>query len=169
MRFIQLKVIKSYVGELTALIRRLLVAVHRSLHSFCICNQVTLPLEFNLPSSAIYCAVQTTGTLGSTQYAVLLFYLILTVSSQRLDKPWSQVSSLLPPGLTCGFIFIAQRFRHCQHSSIPIDICELMLSHSRRVIFGTRKRPTNCCDKGSTSTFWHFFSEFRVSLTQYRC
>ena len=46
------------------------------------------------------------------------FFFSHTSSFQRLDKPWSQVSSLLPPGSCLQFFFIAHRFQQSHCSSI---------------------------------------------------
>ena len=42
--------------------------------------------------------------------------------SDLLDKPWSQVSSILPPR-TCLRIFVAHRVQHSHWSSIVIEYC----------------------------------------------
>ena len=43
-----------------------------------------------------------------------------TLSSLLLDKPWSQVSSLIPPG-TCLLFFAAHRVQHSHCSSVFIE------------------------------------------------
>ena len=57
----------------------------------------------------------------------LFFFLAHTCIFQLLDKPWSQVSSLLPPG-SCLHFFIAHRVQQSHCSSIFHLV--LLLTHA---------------------------------------
>ena len=46
--------------------------------------------------------------------------------SDLLDKPWSQVSYRLPPGIR-AFIFISHRVQSSHYSSIFVECCQLTL------------------------------------------
>ena len=73
--------------------------------------------------------------------------------SDLLDKPWSQVSPLLPPGTGARHvpsIFIARRVQHSHCSSIFIECCQLTLSRFPLVIvifFMQEKVPTGKCTR----------------------
>lgn len=78
-------------------------------------------------------------------FLFIAFYFLLTIHSFQLnsqevfalssllDKPWSQASSLLPPG-NAAFISIAQRVQFSRCSSIPI-ITRVVKSQSRTYIY----------------------------------
>ena len=52
-----------------------------------------------------------------------LLLMCLPFTFQLLDKLWSQVSSLLPPGIHVAPIFIAQRVQHSHCLSISVECC----------------------------------------------
>ena len=69
----------------------------------------------------IYCENDSNNTSYTTQSLYLLFFCFIycfhTFIFQLLDKPWSQVSSLLPPQFLPSF-FIAHRVQQSHCSSI---------------------------------------------------
>ena len=66
--------------------------------------------------------------------------------SDLLDKPWSQVSSLLPPR-TCS-IFIAHRVQHSHCSSTFIECCKLMFSRFPLINSLCKKKSLRVCARG---------------------
>ena len=82
------------------------------------------------------------------------FFLTLSVTFQLLDKPWSQVSSLLPPGSCLHFL----SRKGCSNPTARryfLECCQLTLSRSPQVNLCTRKRPNEfirvCTRRGSNS------------------
>ena len=65
------------------------------------------------------------GVIPACMHACMhaCFFCRLTFSSRLLDKLWSQVPSLLPPGTYVSLVFIAHRVQHSHCSSIFIECC----------------------------------------------
>ena len=61
--------------------------------------------------------------------------------SDLLDKPWSQVSSLLPPGTSLQFLSRIGFIQYYRCSSIFIESCHLTLSRVPLINFCARRSP----------------------------
>ena len=86
----------------------------------------------------------TPGILWSAPYRThpsSFFCFVFTITFQLLDKLWSQVSSLLPPGTCLQFLSRVRRVQHSHCSPIFIECCSLTLSCFPRVNLCTRTRP----------------------------
>ena len=78
---------------------------------------------------------------GLLVLVVHFFFYPRTSTFQLLDKPWSQVSSLLPPGSCLQYLSRIDRVRQSHCSSIFRRVLQLALSRFPQVNLRTRKGP----------------------------
>ena len=87
------------------------------------------------------CAVARAERSGSVDTFFLFFFFSHTFAFQLLDKPWSQVSSLLLPGSCLQFVSRIG-FSNPTARRFFIEFCYLTLSRFPQVNLCTRKSPT---------------------------
>ena len=110
-------------------------------------------MRAHLASSRYHTGRQQRWFVPGACYDMIFFFFLHTFTFQLLDKPWSQVSSLLPG--SCLQFLSRIGFSYSTARRLFIECCLLTLSRFPQVNLSTRKSPNEfirvCTRRGSNS------------------